>query len=93
MHSTGKDAGVIIICFVSPGGATLGTAEEYFRESNKDFAHFTKDVEAPADAATCHVRLTILSDPEAETLHAGSYVIFDDVKLVVVQPKLQPVGQ
>jgi hypothetical protein len=91
MHSVGKDAGVVIVCFVSAGGATLGTVEEYFGESKTDFVHFTKDLEAPAEVASCHVRLTILSGPEGESLHPGSYVLFDDIKLVVVPPKPKPV--
>jgi hypothetical protein len=93
MNSVGKDAGVVIVCFVSAGGATLGTVEEYFRASTKDFVRFTRDLEVPAEATTCQVRLTILSDPEGEGLHAGSYAVFDDVKLVVVPPKPKPVVQ
>jgi hypothetical protein len=93
MNSVGKDAGVVIICFVSAGGATLGTTEEYFRESQKEFVHFTKTLEAPADAATCQVRLTILGEPEGGTLHVGSYAIFDDLELSVVTPKPTPVVQ
>lgn len=93
MNSVGKDAGVVIVCFVSAGGATLGTSEEYFRGSKKDFVHFSKTMEAPADAATCQVRLTILNEAEDGALHVGSYAILDDLELSVFAPKPAPVAQ
>jgi len=92
-HSVGKDAAVVIVCFLNAAGSTIGTVDEYFREDKSEFEPFVKDITAPDAASRCHVRLTILSDPESDTLHPGSYAVFDDVKLVVLPPKAQPAVQ
>jgi len=89
-HSVGKDAAVVIVCFLNAAGSTIGTVEECFREDKSEFERFVKDISAPDAASRCHVRLTILNDAEGGTLHPGSYAVFDDVRLVVLPPQPKP---
>lgn len=86
-HSVGKDAAVVILCFQNAAGSTVGTDEQYFREEKREFTRFTKEIKAPDAASTVQVRLTILDDAEGGTLDLGSYVVFDDIKLVALPPK------
>ena len=86
-RSVGKDAAVVIICFLNATGSTIGTVEEYFRENKTELTRFEKEINTPAETRMVHVRLTILAEPQAETLHPGSYAIFDDIKLVTAPPK------
>jgi hypothetical protein len=86
VHSVGKDQGVIVICYQNAGGSTIGTVEEYIDDTNSKWTEFSKEYKSPAGSALVHVRLTVLALKDSEKLHAGSYLICDNLKLAAFTP-------
>jgi len=86
VHSVGKDEAVIVICFQNAGGSTIGTVEEYFNDTNSKWTEFSKEYKSPAGSAVVQMRLTVLPGKDAEKVHAGSYLICDDLKLAAFTP-------
>ncbi|HAL57366.1 MAG TPA: hypothetical protein DCP63_13090 [Bacteroidetes bacterium] len=87
LHSEGNDKALLLICFVSSEGSTLETVEEYLTLNKPEFSSFSKVAKIPNGAERAHIRLTLVADKQSGKLHEGSYVIFDDVKLVALLPR------
>ena len=86
VHSVGKDQAVIVLCFQNAGGSTIGTIEEYFDDTNSKWVDISKEYKSPAGSAFVQVRLTVLAGKDNEKVHAGSYLICDDLKLAAFTP-------
>ena len=93
MHSTGKDQGVLVLCFTNSNGSTIGTTEEYIDDSGGKFIALTKEFQPPAGCTAVHVRLTVLPDKQSEKLHEGSFVICDNLRLTAIIPPEAPIVQ
>lgn len=87
VHAIGKDQAVIVICFQNAGGSTIGTFEEYIDDTNSKWAGFSREYKSPAGSAIVHVRLTVLPGKDNEKVHAGSYLLCDNLNLAAFTPE------
>ncbi len=90
LHSVGNDIGFISIAFKNGNRAAIGSLEEFLGKSAADFVGFTKETPIPEGTATMDLHLTLLAGKGSDSLHEGSYVLFDDLQLVVAAEKVPP---
>ena len=96
VHAVGKDHAVIVLCFQNTSGSTIGTVEEYIEDTNSKWTDISKEFKLPVGSAMAQLRLTLLSAGENEKVHAGSYLVCDDLKLAtftVLAPAEKPLIQ
>ena len=86
LHSVGKDAAFISIELVDQEGNTVKICHENLTGPAANFTPFTMTGDIPHSAVKLDIKLTILPDENSESLHEGSYVLFDDLELVPVAP-------
>jgi hypothetical protein len=86
LHSVGKDEGFISIELVDADGNTIKICQENLTNPAADFTRFTVAGDIPRGAVKLDIKLTLLPDKDSDSLHEGSYVLFDDLELLPVTP-------
>jgi hypothetical protein len=84
LNSVGKDVGFIALDFLNTEGNTVKVCQENLAAPSTAFIPFTITGNVPPGAVHVDIKLTLLPGPEAEKLHEGSYILFDDLELVPV---------
>ncbi|MBI3587088.1 MAG: hypothetical protein HY088_08170 [Ignavibacteriales bacterium] len=87
LKSIGGDVGLIMINFQNADGSNIATTEEHLTISKSDFSTFATTLKIPNGALAIGIRLALLGNSGSGSVHEGSYVIFDDVKLIPVLSK------
>ena len=82
MKSVGADVGYISMEFENSEGSTVRVCDERLLESGGSFKAFTSPFQAPQAAAAGKLKIALLSGKDGGDLHAGSFVIADDIVLV-----------
>ncbi len=89
LRSVGKDVGFLSVSFKNDQGSALGSIEEFLSKSSDEFIPIIKTGPIPEDAAALDVHLTLLAGTDSGSLHEGSYVLFDDMELLVSAEKAE----
>lgn len=84
LKSVGKDAGYISVDVKTEENSTIGTCERYLAEATGEFVPFSFSTKLPDGAKRVDIMLTLMADKNSESLHEGSYVLFDGLELVVL---------
>ena len=80
----GDDVGYIGMDFRNAEGSTIRMCEERLLNDTKSYTTFTATFPVPADAVTAELKLAILATGKDETLHAGTTLLVDEMKLVAL---------
>lgn len=83
LRSVGKDIGFISAEFVSEEGSTIKICQDNFAATAGQYRPIEIELEAPADAQHLDLKCTMLAS-EGESLHEGTYLLLDDLKLTAV---------
>jgi hypothetical protein len=89
LRSVGKDVGFLSVSFKNDQGSALGSVEEFLSKSSREFVPITKTGPIPDDATALDVHLTLLAGSDSGTLHEGTYVLFDDMEILVSEEKTE----
>jgi len=81
---SGEDVGYIGMDFKNAEGSTIRMCEERLLRETTTFTSFEATFPVPADAATAELKVAILATGKDETLHAGTTVLVDEMRLVTV---------
>ena len=81
---SGEDVGYIGMDFKNAEGSTIRMCEERLLRETTTFTSFEETFPVPADAATAELKVAILATGKDETLHAGTTVLVDEMRLVTV---------
>lgn len=87
LKSIGGDVGLIMINFQNADGSNIGATEEHLTISKLEFSTFATTLKIPNGALAIGIRLALLGNSGNGSVHEGSYVIFDDVRLIPVLSK------
>ena len=82
MKSVGGDVGYVSMEFKNKEGSTIRVCEERLLDSGGAFKPFTGPFQAPDGAASGELKIALLSAKDGGDLHAGSYVVTDDIVLM-----------
>jgi hypothetical protein len=83
LNSVGNDAGFVSIDVKSDRQSTVATCEHRLTQSAGTFVPFTLSARLPNEARTIDLLLTLIAGTEGESLHEGSFVLFDGLELTV----------
>ncbi len=86
LRSVGKDIGFVSAEFISEEGSTIKICQNNFAETAGQYLPINIELEAPAEARHLDLRCTMLA-AEGESLHEGTYLLLDDLKLTATVPE------
>jgi hypothetical protein len=87
LGSVGKDVGFISIELQNAEGSTVKLCQENLLNPAPEFTRFLVTGNIPNSAVRLDIKLTLLPGKGSETLHEGSYILFDDLDLVQASPE------
>jgi len=87
LTSVGGDVGFVSMIFQNSEGSTIRMCEERLTTSGSTFADFTATFPVPDAAATGELKIALLATSKDGSLHVGSSVLVDRMKLIVPSPK------
>ena len=89
LKSVGKDVGFVSMVFQNGEGSTIRMCEERLTTSGGKFAEFKTTFPVPDGAVTGDLRIALLATSEDGSLHLGSLVLVDRMRLIVPSAKEQ----
>ncbi len=85
LRSVGNDVGYISMDFKNAEGSTVRMCEERLTGSKTEFTQFSAIFPAPEGATHADLKVALLATSRDGTLHEGSFVLIDDISLVVAE--------
>ncbi|MGB2959103.1 MAG: hypothetical protein WBD30_09470 [Bacteroidota bacterium] len=89
MKSVGEDVGFVTMIFQNKEGSTIRMCEERLTTSSGEFAEFKKTFPVPDGAVAGELKIALLATSEDGSLHLGSSVLVDRMRLIVPSAKEQ----
>ena len=84
LRSVGNDAGFVAFDLQNAEGNTVKLFEQNLTEPTDEFKMFALTISVPSSAEHLCLRCTLLPGKGSESLHEGSFVLFDDLQLFAV---------
>lgn len=82
LSSIDGDVGFVTVDVKTEEGSTMATCEHYLRKPADEFVAFSFSAKLPESARSIDVLLTMIAE-KGSSLHEGSHVVFDDLRLTV----------